>query len=175
MRFTRSIYALGAMALIAAPAHADLPQPAWSANATSCTPDADSVLGQRYTTTGQKVAHRGSNVDQIQLVCPINVGATFSGGDWQLVTTYRDSTAAGTTAFVSARLVRVSRVNGNAATVATFNSNVSDVTGVNKVTVGFSHTFNFDATYYYVQIVLDRTLASEVVQAYGVAIEAVPP
>ncbi len=174
MRFIHSICAAVAVVAMAAPAHAIPSGPAWSANATSCTPDADTIVGQRYTTTSQKVAHRGSNVNQIQLVCGINIGATFSSTAWNLILTYRDSTAAATSAFVSARLVRVSRVNGNSATVATFNSNSSEVTGINKAGVGFTHTFDFAAAYYYVQIVLDRTLASETVEAYGVDIELAP-
>jgi hypothetical protein len=168
MKLIHSIL-VAAATLMAAPAHAAVP--AWSANATSCVPDPASIETNSFTTTGAKVAHRANNVDPIKLSCAISDPSSFSGSFWNLVVTYRDSTGVGTSASVKAQVVRISRVTGNAATVATFDSNSSSAVGIAKGSSAFINAFNFDTSYYFVQIVLDRTLTTEIVEVYGVAIE----
>jgi hypothetical protein len=167
MKFIVSICAAAALVLMAMPAHAITPL--WSAAAKGCVPDEGSA--GLYSTTGSGVSHLNNNVGIIRLLCPIDrsLGGTV---DWSLVVTYRDSTGASASANVTARVFRVSRITGNEAEVAAFNSNSSAALGITKATITFDHSFNFDNSYYYVVIRLNRTAASEIVQIFGVALES---
>jgi hypothetical protein len=170
MKFIGSIFAAAALVLMAMPAHAFTPL--WSAPAKGCVPDEASA--GRYSTTGPGVAHLNTNVAPIRLVCPIDgqLGGTVA---WNFVVTYRDSTGAATSANVTARVIRLSRAAGNQSVVTTFDSNGSAATGVAKGTIAFNHLFNFDTNYYSVVIQLGRTLASQIVQVFGVALESTEP
>ena len=167
MRFISSFCAAAALVLMTLPAHAITPL--WSAPAKGCVPDEGSA--GLYSTTGSGVSHLNNKVGVIRLVCPIdqNLGGTV---DWSLVVTYRDSTGTAASANVTARVFRVSRVTGNEAEVAAFNSNSSTALGITKATITFDHSFNFDASYYYVAIRLNRTTASEVIKIFGIALES---
>jgi hypothetical protein len=169
MKFISSIFAAAALVLMAASAHASTPR--WSSPAKGCVPDEASV--GRYSTTGPGVAHLNANVALIRLVCPINRQIT-DDPCWNLAVTYRDSTGTVTSANVTARVFRLSRTAGTGGVVATFDSNAGAGTGVVKRTTQFTHSFNFDANYYYVVIQLDRTVTSEIVQVFGVALEVSP-
>jgi hypothetical protein len=171
MNFVRTtIFATTAAVLTAASAHAATPT--WSASATSCVPDAASIENNSFTTANGRVAHRAGNVDPIKLICQVSGDPSqFPGGVWRIVLTYRDSTETSASAHVAASLFRISRSNGSQTGVATFDSNTNEGVLVRKSFTQFSHTFNFDASYYFVQLVLDRTLPNEIVEAYGVALE----
>jgi hypothetical protein len=175
--FRRSFFAAAAAVLTAVPAYANGIPLAWSANATSCVPDAASIEFNRYTTANGRVAHRPNNVDPIQLNCGISDFSVFVGAShWKLVITYRDSTGVQDSAAVIARLVRISRVNGSTAGMVTFNSNSNEGSGIDsvgKASISFDHVFNFDNNYYVIQLLLDRTLTSEIVEVSGVAIEEI--
>jgi hypothetical protein len=172
MKRARTILAATTAVLMAVPAHAVVP--VWSANATSCVADSLSIEQDRYTTAGLRIAHRANNVDPIRLVCEVSDPSSFLGSlHWKLVVTYRDSTGAATSANVIARVFRASRTTGNAAVVATFDSNSRSAIGIAKNSISFDHAFDFDNDYYFVQVVLDRTLTTEIVEAFGVAIEPI--
>jgi hypothetical protein len=170
MKLASSIFAASALVLMAVPAHAITPL--WSAAAKGCVPDEGSA-GQ-YSTAGQAVAHLNNSVALIRLICPLNQSIGEASA-LTLVVTYRDSTGTGTSAKVTASVQRISRLTGNGATVAAFTSNSSEATGVVKGSAEFTHTFNFDTSYYFVVLQLDRTVVSEIVQVFGVAIENAEP
>ncbi len=166
MKLMHAIYAAVAVVLMTVSAHAL----EWSANATSCVPDAESIKFGRYASTAAKIAHSVNNVDLIQVVCKISEPLP-SDGVWDLNVTYRDSNGTTGGAYVIARLFSLSRLSGVQTLVAVFNSNSSSAVGVTKGSIAFSHTFDFVASYYYVVLLLDRTQTNQVVEAYGVAIE----
>jgi hypothetical protein len=167
MKLIHSICAAAVM-LMAVPAHA---VPVWSSNATSCAADADSIMFDRYTTSKGIVAHRSTNVDPIQLSCEISDPSSLQGTQWNLIVTYLDSTGMTNTANVTAKVMRISRTTGVQKVVATFNSDSSAATTMGQGSVGFSHTFDFTASFYYVLITLDRNSTSEIVQVVGAVIE----
>jgi hypothetical protein len=168
MKLIHAICAAAAL-LASAPAHAA--DPVWSMNAASCVPDSETIRNDRHNTSSGFISHRTGNVDLIRVICDVSNPQSFQGSLWNLVVTYRDSTGTGATANVLASLRRTSRTTGTTALVGSFNSNSSAAVAMNKSVTAFTHTFNFDTSYYRVEITLDRASTSEIVQAVGVAIE----
>ncbi len=146
--------------------------PTWSSVAVACQPDQAS--GARLSTRSNRIANNSTNLSPIVLFCEVEA-SILSGQQWDLALTYQDSTGAGASAFVRATLMSMNRATGANATIATVNSNSSAATTITRGVQGFTHTFNFNTSYYYVVITLDRSATTESVQALGVSIDPFIP
>ncbi len=144
--------------------------PVWSSAAGGCVPYAQSVNAKRYVNSGYYIAHRGANVDAINLICPIT-DALIAGPIWRIEFTYMDSTGFGPGASAVAKIMSQSRTTGVAAQVVKFSSDSLAVAAITKGDKPFTHTFDFDANVYFVHIILDRANPNQDVRAYSVAIK----
>jgi hypothetical protein len=148
----------------------------WSAISTGCVPDSSSIQANRYRDVSDSaLQHQTGNVDKIVLVCGVapNPGAALPN---LLAMTYLDSTGNGTKAQVIAELMRVNR---NTAAVSTIAAVTSNTFLTKTMTLGksplFNHQLNFDTSYYFVRITVDRTTTAQDVRSVGVALEISPP
>lgn len=145
----------------------------WSAISTSCVPDSLSIQANRYRSfADSNTQHQTGNVDRITLVCGVapNPGSPLPN---TLSLTYLDSTGNSSNAQSTAELMRVNRTTAAVSTVAAVNS---DTFLTKSVSMGksptFSHQLNFENSYYFVRIVLDRATTAQDVRAIGVALES---
>jgi hypothetical protein len=145
----------------------------WSSIATACTPDHLSIQNDRYDSPNDAyVAPNGTKLDPIVLICGVQRNAGASQFPNRLSMTYQDSTGRATAAGVLAQLIRVNRTSGTRVLVTTVNSNTFSSSVVTKSSSpAFSHPLNFEASYYYVRIEMDRAAASHRIRAVGVALE----
>lgn len=144
----------------------------WSAISTGCIPDAASIQANRYASSSDSVIkHRGTNVQRIVLICSVSPNDQGQAPN-VLTMTYRDSTATGAKAYVRAQLISVSRASGARVVVTTVSSNSSSVSSVSQLTSApFSHVLDFNTSYYFVKIEMDRSTSSQTVSTVGVALD----
>jgi hypothetical protein len=146
-------------------------QNVWSTPGSACTPSADTVAAANYRTNVESVQHAAGDVGQIVLFCPMprfNSGTT----DWNLTMTYRDSTGTGTGAFVRARVYRAAIGTIPAFMVGVVNSNSSASTVINSLAgPTFTHTFDFEANIYWLQVELNRSSTAQTVFFYSAVLD----
>jgi hypothetical protein len=149
-------------------------QTIWSIPGSACVPDEATTRFDRHNVGNALVRHAAGDVGLIVLICPV---FRFSPGfltEWFLRLTYQDSTGAGTSAFVQARLFRMTLETATPGVLATANSNsLSDPTVSTVTSPNFVHTFDFDANVYWVRVELDRATTSQTVIFHSVALTAV--
>jgi hypothetical protein len=148
----------------------------WSSPANVCVPDGATIQASRHRTSNETVFHAEGNLDQITLNCSVGF-FTFAKGDdtWRLGLIYRDSTGAGTTAFIRARIYRKPASIIGPTLMREINSNSFASTGnTSQQSATFLHVFNFAANSYWIQVVLDRSAATEILLFHGVFLVAVP-
>lgn len=143
----------------------------WSAIATGCVPDAQSIQGDRYRPSGDSmIKHKSGNVARIVLICAVQPH-TSVGNPALLTMTYIDSTGAGSKAFVKAQLFAVTRATGLKTLLATVNSNSSSEDSLDEAaSPSFAHSLDFDLNYYFVRIEMDRSATGQNAGAVGVAL-----
>ena len=146
----------------------------WSTPGSTCTPSDLTVRSENYRTGAAWVRHAPSKVGSVVLSCPI-ARYNFSRSGWTLNITYQDSTGQGTTAFVRARLYRMSTGATTPALLATATSDVSTHTDPGMVaSPEFSHSFNFDNNMYWVRVELYRSSTAETVTFYSASLRNPP-
>jgi hypothetical protein len=118
------------------------------------------------------VAPRGNSLKPVVLICavPPNSGAGLPN---TLSMTYLDSTGTNAAAFVQAQLVRVNRMTGARAVVATVASDSNSGTTTRKAGAALPAMLNFEDFYYFVRITMDRAAATQTVRSIGVALETI--
>ena len=173
MNMRSMIRSLAFLVVLAAPSLA-LAQVKWSSVGAGCAAGDPAIQGNHYLITAGSVKHRSTSVDQITLYCPIAPNQSTGANAFSL--TYQDSTGFSTSANIRATLIRMDRNNGATSTVATIDSNGSGTTTATRTwtfgtTFGDVANMNWDQYYYYVRVDLDRSLATEAVILFGVALE----
>ena len=141
-----------------------------STPASGCVPDHATIRDNRATVGNASVRHAADSTDPIVLTCTITPFDPGSTTGWLLRMTYVDSNGAGPSAFVRARLYRMTLGGSTPVVVATAMSNSDDETGLNTVTTSFTHPFAFLENIYWVHIELVRATASQVVVLHSVAL-----
>jgi hypothetical protein len=170
MKMSRIVsLAAGTLALVSVQGSAAWADRVWSSVASGCIPYAQSINAGRYTNTGYYIAHRGANIDAINLICPIT-DTSIAGSDWNLEFTYLDSTDLGPGASAVAKLMSQSLSTGVTAQVVKLSSDNEPIATINFASKQFAHTFDFGANAYFIHIILDRNSAGKTVRAYSVAI-----
>lgn len=144
----------------------------WSSPGSACAPDDAAIRFDRYRVGNASVQHAPGNVDLIVLTCPIQPFSSVAP-DWALQITYRDSTGAGPTAFVRARLFRIEIGTAQPVLVATVSSNSSAVTTFNNINTTFPHEFDFNTNLYWVHVELDRSATGQTVIFHYAVLAAV--
>jgi hypothetical protein len=138
-------------------AHAD-PYSTWSAVATSCTAVDSAIQNNRYTGSLTGVAHAGTNIDVITLICPIHSFRLAPNvGDTLQLTFQDNTTTAGNN--VVATLWRTSKTTASSTAIVSLDSDLYDGagTGVQSRTAAFTHTFDFETYFYFVRVELERS------------------
>ena len=133
----------------------------FSTPASACVPDHATIRDNRATVGNASVRHAGDSTDPIVLTCTITPFDPGSTTGWLLRMTYGDSNGAGPSAFVRARLYRMTLGGSTPVVVATAISNSDTETGRNTVTTGFTHSFAFLESIYWVHIELVRAAPSQ--------------
>jgi hypothetical protein len=135
----------------------------WSIPGSGCVPSDATTKFNRHLVVNGTVQHAAGNVGLIELTCPITTFTTDTTS-WNLFLGYRDSTGAGATAFVRARLYAMPLTGGPPVLLATANSNSSTSTAAGYVTSPvFAHTFDFGVNSYWVRVELARAATSQTV------------
>lgn len=150
----------------------------------------------RFRVPGGALAFNGFHDGYIAVICNVDnprlSGVTTSGQVWnQLQVTYRDPDGlerlnqAGTEYQAYVELVRVSKITGPWAKIASFDSNLqcADPAGcladnnIRNIAISFSHTFDFNNYAYAVSVRLYRALATFSLSpaVYQVRLQAAPP
>jgi hypothetical protein len=171
MNLIRSLSFLAALCLV----QAAQAQPAvqFSSAASACVPDHATIRDDRAQIGNPSVRHAAGIVDPVVLTCAIPP-FTSAETEWGLGITYLDSTGAGTSANVRARLYRMQLDGAAPDLLITANSNASASTMLHTLEAHFTHTFNFDTHLYWVRLELDRSAASQNVILYSVFLEVAP-
>lgn len=147
----------------------------WSSPANVCVPDGATIQFHRHRTSNEIVFHQAGNLDQITLNCSVGFFNTGAFKNWRLGLLYRDSTGAGATAFIRARIFRKAASVAGWVLMREINSNSFAATGTtSQQSATFLHEFDFAANHYWVQVVIDRSAASEVALFHGVFLVGVP-
>ena len=150
-------------------------QVAWGLPANVCVPDGATTTFNRHRNSNEIVFHAEGNLDQILLNCSVGFFSHGGGTRWRLGLLYRDSTGVGTGAFIRARIFRKPAPGGFTTLMQEINSNSFASTGVtSQQSATFTHTFDFAANSYWVQVVMDRSATSESVQFHGLFLNRVP-
>src|SRR5690348_8739532 len=149
MCIRNALYA--AIATIAGAVPAWAADPYWSSISTACTPDSLSIQNDRYQSpVDSYITPKTGNLDLTVLVCGIPPNPQASALPDTLSMTYLDNSGPTPTAHVVAQLIRVNRVTGARAVVASVSSDSFAATTVAKNnSTAFSHQLNFAASYYY--------------------------
>jgi hypothetical protein len=150
-------------------------QVAWSLPANVCVPDGATTTFNRHRTSNEIVFHAEGNLDLITLNCSVGSFAAGGSNRWRLGLLYRDSTGAGAGAFIRARIFRKAAAVGGPVLMQEINSNSFANTGAtSQQSAIFTHVFNFAANSYWVQVVMDRSAASEILLFHGLFLNRVP-
>jgi hypothetical protein len=137
-----------------------------STAAVTCVPS-DAALTRGYTAASGKLTHQGTDTGTLLFYCPVL--AFDHQPSWsRLVLTYQDSDGPGTDAIVRARLDRIGTSDGQVSTLATV---TSSRTGVMQGGASFTHSFDFSAAVYFVEIELTRQSNTAVATAISFRIE----
>ena len=146
----------------------------WSSAGTACAPTCDTV-GKYASQNASGVKFAGTQVGDLVFTCSMD---RFNSGttSWVIKLTYRDTTGAGTTASVTARIYRVPIGTSTPNSLRSVTSNSSAVTTVNTITsTPFTEMFDFDSFVYFAQVIMTRAASSETVHFYTVVLDAAPP
>jgi hypothetical protein len=145
-------------------------QVVWSSPGTGCVPNDATTKFDRSKDGIASVQHAAGALDLIALTCTVPPNNSGSP-DWTLQLTYQDSTGAASTAFVRARLYRMSLGGATPVVLATANSNASAVTTLHTVTSPiFTHNFDFGANTYWVRVEMDRASTNQTVVFHSAAL-----
>jgi hypothetical protein len=151
---------------LAVPAQAEL----WSTPGGGCVPTESTTKFDRHKVGIGSIQHAPTNVDLITLLCPV-APFTNANTNWNLFINYQDSTGTSPSAFIRARLYRMSFQSNIPVLMATVNSNSSPVTTPQFLSSPmFTHTFQSDANVYWVRVDIDRSSTSEKVVLHSVVI-----
>ena len=193
MRSTMLTSALGLLLVASAATRADARW--WSANGASCAVGDPAIQANRYTIGAGSVKHRAGASGLITLYCAVNPGiggleyfnygippehdyATFAGcsNGYTMRQTYTDSDGMAAAVSVKSQLIRMVKGNGDLYPVAgaTLDSsaNPAGTTTSTSQTADFDYTFDFQNSYYYVRVDIERQVGSSASAIfYGVAVE----
>lgn len=148
--------------------------------AASCVPGDPAIQANRYFVTAGSVKHKEGATGLITLYCPIQPTIVQGGGSHGgIFMTYADANGPGTTANVTAQLIRVDQ-SGNFFPVlsdqtgapALLDSNNGTTTG-HYLEKAVSHTYDFANFYYYIKVDINRTDNTTVI-LYGVGADSLP-
>jgi cysteine-rich repeat protein len=169
----RCLLGLLALIFLAAPlpARADV---YWSSVAAACVPEAGALQADRHSSAiNGAVSYRSgvTSLDPIILICPVNVS---SGGQPPnlIGLTATDTSGSSTTANVRASLIRISRLNGARAEIASVSSDNAPAGTVYGVSAPFTGGLDHGNYLYHVRIVLSRSSLSETLAGIGVVLES---
>lgn len=160
-----SIFILGATS-----AHAG--NYAWSSTASACTPEPSSVSLASFDSVSGTVQFAAGQTGTIKLTCAV------SGFDKNFLTTTVDRLQishvdyqGGTACRVRAHLLRLAHKPPlSGATIASVSSTDTGSNTYASAVQAFTHSFNFDANYYWVQLVVERNSTACSPIAYGVSL-----
>jgi len=142
----------------------------WSQSAPACSPTDVNIQSDAYLITGGTVKHKGSSLQQINLMCGVerNSGASNPSA---LFIAYNDPDGTATTYTIQATLWARNRTTGSLSTIGTtVSSNSNTDTSDTQWASTFSHTFNFNTNHYYVYASVLRSSSSTAPFLSGVSL-----
>jgi hypothetical protein len=161
------LFAILAFVCLATQVHAQ----GWSAAGTACVPSGDTI-GKYENVTAAGVHHLNGRVGTLIFTCSIQPFDT-AVTNWALRLAYRDSTGTAPGAAVGASLYQMAKGTFAPASLKSVTSNSSASTGKTVVSsTALSHTFDFDANVYFVQVTITRTATNQLAQFHSVWLEA---
>lgn len=148
---------------------------AWSMNAGGCVPtDVDiSLQGTHYFTVtgGMRIKHKGADINDIKLVCPVTALAATAGIPNTVVVYYANDGDGPSSDFsVTATLRSVAKSSG--LYTANLCTATSSLTGSrwNSASCLFSGALDFDRNFYWVQLTVHRASTAFTPEINGVEI-----
>jgi hypothetical protein len=145
-------------------------QVVWSSPGTGCVPSDATTKFDRSKDGTASVQHAAGALDPIVLTCAV-LPFVPNSTDWTLQLTYQDSTGAGSTAFVRARLFQMGLQSATPVPLATAISNASTATTLHTVNSAvFPHSFDFNANTYWIRVEMDRAATNQTVVFHSAAL-----
>lgn len=140
--------------------------PPYAMAAITCTPDSDSIRNNRVFQRGGALLHQSTG--SFNVFCPI--WPNFPAVAWsRLKLMYRDGDGPGEASRLTATLRRLWLRPGTREpeTIATWDSNEFPDLETTEREVTFAHTFDFEGSYYYLQVMMTQTRTATTVYFGG--------
>jgi hypothetical protein len=178
MRILKSILALSVIVLATARlsgvAEATPSTIKWTSVATSCVPDPTTIAeGKAEYVSSAGVQFASGESGTLTYYCPVT-GALWqtSSTDYpnSLLLSYYDGDVSTNHCSVSATFLAKGIFNQSGATISTCSSSNHGTTR-STCTSGFTHTFDFDDSYYWIKLVITRDDTSTTCMAIGAGLE----
>lgn len=140
--------------------------PPYTMAAMTCVPDSDAIRNNRVFQRGGALLHQSTG--SFNVFCPIS--PNYPAVAWsRLKLMYRDGDGPGLASQITADLRRLWLRPGTREpeTIATWDSNRFADTETTEQEVTFTHTFDFEGSYYYLQVSMAQTRTSTTVYFGG--------
>jgi hypothetical protein len=166
----KTLTAIGIVLLLGA-TEAFAQNPKWVMDGAGCVPSDRTIKADSYIVVGGRIKFNGSRTGGIAVICPVSAGL---GTVSRIGVSYRDSTGSGKSARVSTDLRRIRKTDGHVENVTgtglTFSSDNHATTKYTFALGGSpsDHTLDDVNYYYFVQVTLVRSNATEVAEFGGV-------